>query len=337
MNHLYKQILEEVKAGNVNMSESGDLQIFKYSLDCVYGKKWNDVNRLCRGIIFHKDGTLIARPFPKFFNVEELTEAEIPWDQPFEIQEKMDGSLGIGYFHDGKWKLATPGSLTSDQAIYGTKLLNSCYIDSQDWLPKNCTPLFEIIYPENRIVVDYGDKPLLILLSVFELDGTEWSPKSVRALSDLCGFGQPKLYEFDPRKQINFEPNSEGYVVRFESGFRVKIKSPQYVKIHKLLDYMSPQGVIDLIRANEMDSVLAILPNAIRQDFDDIRAMLLRSYSELEALATATLTSLPTGNRKEQAIYIQQNSSKKIWPVIFMMMDKKDTKDYIWKIVLEDL
>ena len=56
--------------------------------------------------------------FNKFFNMEEHQPEEIP-NETFEVFEKLDGSLGILFWYQGQWILATKGSFTSDQAIRG--------------------------------------------------------------------------------------------------------------------------------------------------------------------------------------------------------------------------
>ncbi len=72
----------------------------------------------------------------------------------FDVYEKMDGSLGILYWIDDKPFLATRGAFESEQAIKGTELLRKH--QNLNKLNRNYTYLFEIIYPSNRIVVDYG-------------------------------------------------------------------------------------------------------------------------------------------------------------------------------------
>lgn len=114
-------------------------------------------------------GNVVARPFQKFFNYEELQPSDIPTDLPFEIFEKMDGSLGILYWIGDEPFIATRGSFSSDQAIHASSLVNKRFrelgISKRDLIP-NATYLFEIIYPENRIVVDYGSDDTLFLLAI---------------------------------------------------------------------------------------------------------------------------------------------------------------------------
>jgi RNA ligase len=84
------------------------------------------------------------------------------------VYDKLDGSLGILYFYDDKPYIATRGSFTSEQAERANKIFQKKY--SHLHFNKEHTYLFEIIYPENRIVVDYGAKEDLILLAVLDTE-----------------------------------------------------------------------------------------------------------------------------------------------------------------------
>ena len=335
---LYQKLLKEVEAGNVSASTTGDLTIFKYSQDCHIEGRWNETNRQARGIIMRTDGTVVARPFAKFFNLGEVAEtqlANLPWHEEVEIYEKVDGSCGIGYWTDeyGEWRLATPGSMESEQAVRGSAFLTLYY----DWshLPPNCTPVFEIVYPENRIVVNYNGVEELVLLAIFELSGEEWHPRRVDQIAEKCGFRRPRRYNIDLRGEIPFEENAEGYVARFASGRRVKVKSPAYLRVHRLLNYMSPKGVIDLIRGNEYGVTVKQLPQGIQQDFDDIRAYVQQMHDRLRIEAEDIAMRIPEGDRKTQALWIQANTPNVLTGVVFGLLDRKNMNDKLWKIVLE--
>jgi hypothetical protein len=333
---LYQKLLKEVQEGRVSASQAGDLTIFKYTQGCHIEGLWNETNRQARGIIFRDDGTVVARPFPKFFNLGEVSESmveNLPWHEEVEIYEKVDGSCGIGYFVDGMWRLATPGSMASDQAVAGTAILNSQY--ALEHLPQGCTPVFEIIYPANRIVVNYNGETFLSMLAIFELSGEEWHPRRVDQIAEKCGFRRPRRYNVDLRTEIPFEENSEGYVARFSSGRRVKVKSPAYLRVHRLLDHMSPKGVIELIRGKEYGVTVKELPQGIQQDFDDIRAYVQQMHDKLRIEAEDIAARIPEGDRKTQALWIQANTPNALTGIVFGLLDKKSMGDKIWKIVLE--
>lgn len=351
LNNLYK----EVERDNVTVMNDGDLSIFKYTQGCHIHGRWNEVNRQARGLIMRADGTVVARPFPKFFNLGEVSETRLeslPWNESVEVYEKVDGSCGIGYLKEyaldafpgaafPRWYLATPGSLKSEQALAGTEILHKNGYLLRN-LPMDCTPVFEIVYPGNRIVVDYNGESFLSLLAIFELNGVEWHPRRVDRIAESCGFKRPRRYSLDIRQEIPFEANAEGYVVRFENGLRVKIKSPNYLRVHRLLNYLSPKGVIDLIRGREYGSTLQQLPPQIVRDFDDIRAAVQNKFDEIMIYGGERLRKMneeigENANRKAQALWIQANVKNELTGVVFGMLDDKDVKDGVWRIVQEQL
>jgi RNA ligase len=346
---LLNKIWKEVEAGNVSASRTDNLTIFKYTQDCHIQGNWNDVNRQCRGIIFRDDGTVVARPFSKFFNLNELPETEprnLPWREGIEVYEKLDGSCGTGYRKETwdagigthtKWFIATPGSMESDQAVEGTAMLGMYNLE---FMPQNCTPVFEIIYPDNRIVVDYNGFRGLVLLAIFDHNGEEWHPRRVDSIAEVCGFRRPKVYDIDIRGEIPFEDNAEGYVARFGCGTRVKIKSPAYLRIHRLLDRLSPKGVIELMQGREYGMTVRQLPDSIAKDFDDIRAHVQGVFNSVltevgEKYRDMMETVGQHANRKAYAMWIAENAPQELAGFVFAMMDGKDFDHKIWKLVLE--
>jgi RNA ligase len=118
------------------------LSIYNYSRTCQYDRLWDAVTLDCRGLVLDNEGNVVAKPFPKFFNMEELSDSEIP-NESFEVFEKMDGSCIICFYYNDEWIRATRGSFISEQAIMANKLLQKYPIEKLD---KNNTYIFEIIY-----------------------------------------------------------------------------------------------------------------------------------------------------------------------------------------------
>jgi hypothetical protein len=249
----------------------------------------------------------------------------------------VDG-ICAGYFPT--WRLATPGSMVSDQAIKGTEMLQEYDLKH---LPQDCTPVFEIIYPENQIVVDYHGKSFLALLAIFEHNGEEWHPRRVDQIAEMCGFRRPKRYDISPQSgDIPFEDNEEGYVFRFGNGQRVKCKSPRYMQLHRLLDNCSPKGVIDLIRGREYGTTINMLPKELVLRFDDIRAHVQGMHSGIlteasEGYRELTATVGIGSARKTQAAWIIENVRKELTGLVFGLLDGKDIDDNIWRMVLENV
>lgn len=234
---------------------SADLFIVNYTPRCQFGKHWDDLTLMCRGLIFTSTGEIAERPFGKFFNMGEGWRPNetlpLPPAEPFEVTEKLDGSLGILYWIGDEPRIASRGSFTSEQAARGTAMLAGI---PTAYCRRDRTYLFEIIYPENRIVVDYGPQRELILLA--EIDKAtgrdlplELSTPSVRRFEGIAGIEQLMA-------EYQGEDNFEGFVLRYESGLRLKVKLPEYVRLHKLLTGVNSRHIWEMLAAGQSISPL---------------------------------------------------------------------------------
>lgn len=261
-----KDFIDARDAGYVKVQRhpSSPLVIANYTAKAQYDNVWTPVTKQCRGLIYSvdtEDGRLrvVSRPFPKFFNVGQLRDDEIPFE-PFRVFEKMDGSLGVLYTPDDgeTWAIATRGSFTSDQAKFATEFL-------QVWLDRfypdpELTYLFEIIYPDNRIVVDYGGLSTIVLLDVIETDTGKSVMDEVqydhrawpgRQVSEWDGFDALEdLLKYD--EETPHVTDREGFVIRFESDLRVKVKLDEYVRLHRILTNVSTRDVYRMLAVQSM-------------------------------------------------------------------------------------
>lgn len=241
------------------------LIIWNYSPRVQYEKLWTPLLMRCRGLVTDIEGNIIARPFNKFFNYEEYLKnsPEMIPNESFEVFEKMDGSLGILFNYKNEWIMATRGSFTSEQAIEGMGILVNNY-DTTELLPYN-TYLFEIIYPENRIVVEY-DKKMLVLLAAFETKtGDEIPYENLVWYSKMCGCPIVRKYNglnnYSELKLL-VENNKEGFVIRFKNGFRMKIKGDEYCRLHKILTNVSNRNIWEYLSTNQsMDEIIDKVPD----------------------------------------------------------------------------
>jgi RNA ligase len=116
------------------------LIIWNYTEKVQFENLWDNITLMTRGLVTDFDGNIVARPFEKFFNMEENKYIPTP---EFEVYEKMDGSLGVAFYYNDKWIIATRGSFVSDQAIEAMELIKKYPVEN---LNKKNTYLFEIIY-----------------------------------------------------------------------------------------------------------------------------------------------------------------------------------------------
>jgi RNA ligase len=215
--------------------------ILNYTAAAQYDRVWNPVVRACRGLIWHNaTGEVLARPFPKFHNYGEHEEGALDLEAPAVVTEKLDGSLGILYPTPSGHAVATRGSFASEQALHATALWRRHY--EQHWRPEpGLTYLFEIVYPGNRVVVDYGDRDDLVLVAVLDVEtGLPASPTY---------WPGPRAREHPYRtlaEALAAPPreNSEGLVVYLPAtNERVKIKQDDYVALHRILTGTNARNV----------------------------------------------------------------------------------------------
>jgi T4 RnlA family RNA ligase len=308
-----------------------DLAIWNYTAKAQYERMWNEVTMQARGLITTTDGTIIARPFPKFFNYEEVQET-IPVES-FKVTEKMDGSLGILYFINGKPSIATRGSFASEQAERANQILHERY-STFDFKPYY-TYLFEIIFKSNRIVVDYGDMEDIVLLAVIHTEtGTEMD---IHHPAWIGAFPFPVVKHYDgiadfTELKKGDQVNREGFVIRFENGLRVKLKLEEYVRLHKILTQCTARTIWELLRSGQsFDAFLERTPDEFFQWVKQTREELEGNYASIEAFCkgmTEQMRALPT--RKEQAAII----TKHAYPgIVFAMLDNKNYSEAIWKLL----
>lgn len=315
-----------LSAGDVTAQFNDDLVIFNYR----HPTEWNFVERVCRGLIInHQTGEVVARPFDKFFNwMENGRKAS---GHIVSVTEKMDGSLGILYRHDNKLHVATRGSFTSSQAQWATDYVQSC-LDIND-VPINTTLLFEIIYPENRVVVDYAGREELVLIGMrSRFTGQYVSYFDMYQYATLVGLRVPRYYAFNRMEDVialtGQLDNFEGWVVEFSDGSRWKIKTDSYRELHRAITQASFKNTLRAVRFGALDYLLDSVPDTLR---GQIEAWCKSIQMQQRALATEVelaFENCPQTSRKDFANYVTQHYPH-LSPYLFAMVDGKNYHNLI--------
>lgn len=334
------------------------LTIWNYTEKVQYEGLWDEVTVQCRGLITEDTtGKVLVRPFKKFFNYEEVVgKGVIPSKGDYVyIQEKMDGSLGILFCYEGEWIMSTRGSFTSEQSIRGMEILKRKYsVFDRAWLQEYAY-LVEIIYPENRIVVDYG-KEKITFLSVVLNEGWKWEPTDetelhwTMACSIFTSNGIKKSDIVKTEQHFNFsdelyqslkeknENNKEGFVLRFFPGnFRMKIKFEDYVRLHKIMTNLSTTAVWEVLsNGGSMDEILKDVPDEFYDKIKEYENELVSQFNILKReyeyiFMTFQALGLRDGGRRKE--FAEQSLKVKYPSILFALLDGKDISPIIWKIV----
>lgn len=309
------------------------LKIYNYSKTCQYRGDWNKYTMMCRGLILDDEGTVVALPFKKFFNYQEHVAEDsklppLPISQSYRIHEKLDGSLIICVNYHSEMVVASRGSFTSDQATKAKEIFAQKY---PDWRPTlDETWLFEIIYPSNRIVVDYHDTEDLVHLATLRTKTGEADPLG------YVDWPGPHAKTFDSKSFSDLlahkEDNVEGFVVEFyPSGVRCKIKTEEYVRLHRIVTGVTSKMVWENLRDGKpMGDLLENVPDEFYDWLTGMINNLTGLYQAIELRSMSDLRQVPAGTRKEQAEFIKTCT----YPgIVFAMLDGKSYDQQIWKMV----
>ena len=325
------------------------LTIWNYTEKVQYENLWDEITVQTRGLVTDDKGNIVARPFKKFFNLEEKKHTATP---DFEVFDKMDGSLGILFNYEGEWIMATRGSFTSDQAVKGFELLQKY---DYKRLVKGFTYLFEIIYPENRIVVNYGYEDLILLSVIDNKDGYELKIfddsihiEGIRLRNLYNNLGFKLVKKYDGIKDYNtlksmVKDNEEGFVVRFSNGERVKIKGEEYIRLHKIMTNVSTTGIWEILSTGgNFEEILKDVPDEFYNKIKDYEKELRYQYFSVSEYCGKLHDGFrygkyndvdPEPTKKEYAEFVMKNLKPEFRPVMFFMWDKKNYEQVIWKLI----
>jgi len=315
-----------------------NLWILNYSPKAQSKKFWDEYTMSCRGMVIDANGKILARPFQKFRNYQEHDPKEIDLTRPYLIYEKMDGSLIIVFYYELRmeWIVASRGSFISEQSIEGKKMLGLKY----NKLNPNCTYLFEILYPENRIVVDYGDRRELVLLTVIVTSTAEELPYDtvVRLYSNI--FTIVKVFDFKNIKSmkdlqaLEEVENKEGYVFR-DGNFRFKWKFSEYVRLHGILTNVSNLTVWEHMRDNyEFDELLDRVPDEFYDWLNRTAGKLQSEFNEIERQTLLEFVRIYHVNQiTDRALFAEQAKLSKYRSILFKLFDRRPYADLIWKLI----
>jgi RNA ligase len=376
-----KLLHEHILNGVVSQTQHRDfpeLFVYNYTHVAQHDNVWDNVTEQCRGLVCRQECAndvnpiwlldhqiVIARPFRKFFNLNtsfrpETQEANLPFDQAPRVLEKLDGSLGILFWHGWRKEpiIATRGSFGSDQAQWATKWYRAKFgnwpiPDSSVW-PEGYTPLFEIIYNENRIVVNYDYEGLVLLGLVNVSTGAELPPEEVEIWARKNSLRVPIEYAKSIEEcKSEKVPNMEGFVLQYWNQatsvpLRLKIKTEDYVRLHKIITGLNPKGIWEHLAQGGDPEALWVPAfqnkpfvawcqgwiSTFQRMYDETEQEVIRAFGRVAMAALHEINAAKTklderAARKCWALAIQQEPGS-LHKILFACLSGKDWKKLIW-------
>jgi RNA ligase len=324
------------------------LEIYDYSQVCQFERAWNPATLAARGLIVDAETKeIVSRPLGKFFNHNEPDVDQSLLTGPAVVSDKADGSMGISYrTPDGTLNISTRGSFASEQAQHAT----ARYLELYDgkWEPaEGFTYIWEIIYPTNRIVLNYGDMDDLILIARVNIETGISEPASQVAEWKWNKVEQFQYANLAEALASSPRENAEGLVVHFlNTDTRVKIKQDDYVQLHRIITGASSRRIWEmLVSGNDFDSWLKGLPEEFIDFVERTRDNLLAEFAavreEVENTYNSIIASLPEDFTQKDYALAVQNQDKKLVGMLFSRHSgghynesaEKKITDSIWKLI----
>ena len=312
-------------------------------IDYVYTTEdmWDsDMALQCRGLKFDAEGKIIGRPFHKFFNIgEKQAPQDIAWDAPHIVLDKLDGSMVHPVYLNDELVFMTRKGATEHakqaQSHAHASLLEFCVY----CLGANLTPMFEFTSPNNRIVVSY-DHPELTLLAVREMVSGRYLlypevqrlaqkfnvplVQSLGAVEDFARF----ISDARAKEEI------EGYVVVFDDGHRLKLKTEHYSLRHSALASVTlEKNVLEWVLRGSVDDVAPLLAPKIAEMVRDYNDNVHAAITEREQEVVSFVDTYRELSRKDFAAKARAGLDPRLAGAAFAILDDRPPR----KLLIDNL
>lgn len=319
------------------------LTIYKYTPKTIFENNWTFLIKKCRGIIIDDSGYVVARPFEKFFNIEEVINSKsekLPNNEPYEVSEKLDGSLIIATKYRGNLIVASSGSFTSDHALYATELIKQRKYEQ--YVNEGFTYLFEMVAKRFRIIIDYKIDNLYFLSVINNNTGKDCPYSLLHTAPFHPVVPYYNMYnnkDIFHLKNFNFD-DKEGFVIRFRNGYRVKIKFDKYIELHRFITGINSKHVWELLSTGK--NVNEILENSPEESYEWVKNVanrLFKEYNDIDSLCKCDFQKYnfdKTGEGRKQAAEYYKTC---LYPnLLFQLLDENidGYKKGIWNKIKPD-
>lgn len=334
------ELLFEIEQGNIGIQKhpTEDLYLLWYTDKCSFSHHWTDLTMMCRGLITDLDWNIVQRPFKKFFNYEEIQDKSvIPDSDNFVVYEKIDGSLGILYWIGDKPYITTKGSWTSEQGKHATELIQKKYMNWLRSLDRSKTYLFEIVYPEDKHIVDYEDFDGIVLIGVIDTETGKDYPLNTDIHAEI--FRRPSTYPTSDWKSLRSQysgQNREGFVVLWpETGFRIKLKYKEYMRLFYYKYLLTSKYILESCMNEKENTLLEEIPFEIQEFVKEAIEEFKSSFDRVQSETKDFLKNYDPDTQTSKEV-ASDFSRFKYSPVAWAIWNKKSPdilKEITWKCV----
>lgn len=335
---------EMVEQGYISLRQHPEkpLVIANYTAKAMYENVWNEVTIECRGLVYDSSNRVVARPMRKFFNWGQV-DINLPLNHPVLVMDKVDGSL-IHFTNDDEYGfvIGSRGSFTSEQAQWATNWMaqgTGRHGKVREWMESRnseWTYCFEAVYPENRIVLDYGEDRELFLLGLRHIGSGDYLPAKlwpglIASRMEYNTVGE--ALAAPPRK------NAEGLVViSLNQDLMFKIKQEDYVKLHKVVTGLTRKKVWEAIQDHDLyEKILNVLPDEFADWFKKVEEELYDQHTDMFIPTLKeygrVMTELSINGKETRRDFAAAVADKENKSLLFTLYDDKPIDAMIWKMI----
>lgn len=312
---------EEIAEKKIIVKDQYPFAIFNYNVIDLPDFT-DEIVQEARGIIINIETLdVVCWPFRKFGNWNEPYADDIDWITA-RVQDKIDGSIVKMWFdrEQNKWRWSTNGMINASEASIdtspygeGRNFMDAIegavnypdVVSAQNLCDKGCTYIFELTGPENKIVISYKESKLWHIGTRDNNTGREYNEDIgvdrpgeylLHSLSECI----EKVHELNPKGECI----KEGFVVVDDNWHRVKIKSDEYLYLHKLVNnkVLTKDTILEIILSKDKKRLEDIL-----KYFPEYETM-IRYYQYLEADLRRNVAEIV---RKARIAYAEFNGDRK--------------------------
>ena len=313
----------------IKIVEDGNLVLFKYSqIDSDF---FNPIVQECRGIILEKDSwQVVAYAFRKFGNFGEAYVDEIDWESAV-VETKEDGSLIKVYFYDGEWRVGTNGTIFAENAELNAGPYKN-FRELFDAAAEKCGFDFSRLNRYYTYDLELCSEFNIIICPQSEMRLIHIGTRNNRTFQEVeadIGIPHPQRYALSSLEDCiamakTFDFTKEGFVVKDKNYNRIKVKSEDYVRVHRLANNgsITLERAIDLIRTNELEEFLVYFPQYT--DFiNDVRHRFNKFYFDIcFNVNMALIEKMNCKTRKDFAAVVKTFKYPMVWFKVY------DTKSF---------
>ena len=225
-----------------------------------FGAVWTKENLIYRSSLWDKDGHPVSLSFKKFFNYDEKPDI-FPAPSNLtgaKLMEKLDGSTLIFSRYKGHTVIRTRGTVNARKQANGYEIDYLCekykkFIEMLEIENPDVSYVFEWLSPTNRIVLNYGDEPDMVLTAiVLHPDYSYATQMALDRAATLYGLRRPRTFSYNSveemKSAVEVLKDQEGLCVYYGNEQQIrKVKAASYLFLHRAKSEISSiDKVIDV-------------------------------------------------------------------------------------------